>query len=57
MSLIISAQNQAIESGMNQWTGHDVYSNLELAQVLALDPPPDQYIQNYAASDIKVKVI
>ena len=29
----------------------------ELARALALDPPPDQYIQNYAASDIKVKVI
>ncbi|WP_353482982.1 hypothetical protein [Haliscomenobacter sp.] len=57
MSRIISAQNQAIESGMNQWTGHDVYSNLELAQVLALDPPLDQYAQNYAQADIKVKII
>jgi hypothetical protein len=57
MSQIISAQNQAIESGMNQWTGIDAHDNLELARALALDPPPDQYIQNYAASDIKVKVI
>ena len=57
ISQIISAQNQAIESGMNQWTGIDAHDNLELARALALDPPPDQYIQNYAASDIKVKVI
>jgi hypothetical protein len=57
ISQIISLQNQHIESGMNQWTGIDAHDNLELARALALDPPPDQYIQNYAASDIKVKVI
>jgi hypothetical protein len=57
MSQIISVQNQAIESGMNHLTGQFAQSNLELAQLLALDPPSDQYIQNYAESDIKVKVI
>jgi hypothetical protein len=57
MSQIISVQNQAIESGMVLLPGHDVYNNQELAQLLALDPLPDQYIQNYAESDIKVKVI
>lgn len=57
MSQIISVQNQAIESGTVLLPGHDVYGNLELAQLLALDPPSDQYIQNYAESDIKVKVI
>jgi len=57
MSQIISAQNQAIESGMNQWTGIDAHDNLELTQALALDPPSEQYMQNYAESDIKVKVI
>ena len=57
MSQIISAQNQAIESGMNQLTGPFVQSNQELAQLLGLELPPEQYAQNYAASDIKVKVI
>jgi hypothetical protein len=57
MSRIISVQNQAIESGMVLLPGHDVYNNQELAQLLALDPLPGQYRQNYAESDIKVKVI
>ena len=57
MSQIISVQNQAIESSTVLLPGHDVYGNQELAQLLALDPLPDQYIQNYAESDIKVKVI
>jgi hypothetical protein len=57
MSQIISAQNRAIEFGMNQWTGIDAHDNLELTRVLALDPPPTHYIQNYTESDIKVKVI
>ena len=57
MSQIISAQNQAIESGMNQLTGPFVQSNQELAQLLGLELPPEQYAQNYAESDIKVKVI
>jgi hypothetical protein len=57
MSQIISVQNQAIESGTVLLPGHDVLSNQELAQALALDPLPDQYRQNYAESDIKVKVI
>jgi hypothetical protein len=57
MSQIISAQNQAIESGMNHLAGKFVLNNQELAQLLALEPPPEQYAQNYAASDITVKVI
>ena len=57
MSQIISVQNQAIESGMILLPGHDVQNNQELAQLLGLELPPDQYRQNYAASDIKVKVI
>ena len=57
MSQIISVQNQAIESGMNQLTGPFVQNNQELAQLLGLELPPEQYAQNYAESDIKVKVI
>ena len=57
MSQIISVQNQAIESSMNQLTGLFVQSNQELAQLLGLELPPEQYAQNYAESDIKVKVI
>ena len=57
MSQIISAQNQAIESGMNHLAGQFVQNNQELAQLLGLELPPEQYAQNYAESDIKVKVI
>jgi hypothetical protein len=57
MSRIIEDQNRDIEAGMHQGPGRDVRNNLELAQALALEPPPNQCWQNYAASDITVKVI
>jgi hypothetical protein len=57
MSRIIEDQNKDIESGMYEWPGRDARNNLELARVLALEPPPAGYWQNYAEADIKVKVI
>jgi hypothetical protein len=57
MSRIIEDQNRDIESGMYQWPGRDARDNLELARVLAIEPPPQEYSQNYAQADIKVKVI
>jgi hypothetical protein len=42
---------------MYDYDGIEPLSNRALAQQLGLEPPPLQYAQNYAASDIKVKVI
>lgn len=57
MSQIISEQNRDIEQAMYNYDGAEPLSNRALAQQLGLEPPPLQYAQNYAASDIRVKVI
>jgi hypothetical protein len=57
MSHIIAEQNRDIEQAMYNYDGIEPLSNRALAQQLGLEPPPLQYAQNYAASDIKVKVI
>ena len=57
MSHIIAKQNLDIEQAMYNYNGTEPLSNRALAQQLGLKPPPLQYAQNYAASDIRVKVI
>jgi hypothetical protein len=57
MSRIIAEQNRDIEQAMHDYNGTNPLSNRALAQQLGLEPPPLQYAQNYAVSDIKVKVI
>jgi hypothetical protein len=57
MGHIIVEQNSAIEQAMHDYAGVEPLTNRALAQQLDLEPPPLQYAQNYAASDIKVKVI
>ncbi len=57
MSQIISEQNRDIEQAMYDYSGAEPLNNRALAQQLGLEPPPLQYAQNYAASDIRVKVI
>jgi len=57
MSHIIAEQNRDIEQVMYDYNGVEPLSNRALAQQLGLEPPPLQYAQNYAVSDIKVKVI
>lgn len=57
MSHIIAKQNLGIEQAMYNYDGAELLSNRALAQQLGLEPPPLQYAQNYAASDIQVKVI
>lgn len=57
MSHIIAEQNFSIEQAMYNYAGVEPLSNRALAQQLGLEPPPLQYAQNYAVSDIKVKVI
>lgn len=57
MSSIIAEQNLSIEQAIYDHDGVEPLSNRGLAQHLGLEPPPLQYAQNYAASDIRVKVI
>jgi hypothetical protein len=57
MSRIIVEQNNNIETAMYNYNGHDPRNNRQLAQRLGLSPVPEQYSQNYATSDITVKVI
>lgn len=54
---IIDQQNISIEQAMYDYPGVEPCSNRALAQALGLAAPPEQYSQNYAASDIRVKVI
>ena len=57
MSRIIAEQNNNIETAMYNYRGHEPRNNRQLAQQLGLLPVPEQYSQNYATSDITVKVI
>jgi hypothetical protein len=57
MSRIIAEQNNGIETAMYNYNGHEPRNNRQLAQRLELSPVPEQYSQNYATSDITVKVI
>jgi hypothetical protein len=54
---IIEEQNNSIESAMHQCPGPEPRNNRELAQLLGLAAPPDQYWHNYAAADIRVKTL
>jgi hypothetical protein len=55
MALHIKRQNQDIEQAMQ---GHQqVSNNRQLASLLDIAPPPEEYWQNYAASDIKVTIL
>jgi hypothetical protein len=54
---IIEEQNSSIEQAMYDYPGTEPRNNRELALSLGLSAPPDQYSQNYAASDIRVKTL
>jgi hypothetical protein len=57
ISRIVDEQNASIEQAMYDYPGTEPRNNLELARLLNLTAPPDQYIHNYAAADVRVKVI
>jgi hypothetical protein len=57
ISRIVEEQNNSIEQAMYDYPGTEPGTNRSLAQALGLSAPPEQYSQNYAASDIQVKVI
>jgi hypothetical protein len=59
MASIITQQNAGIVESQLQYehSSVTVNNNRALCRVLGIEPPPEQYWQNYAASDIKVTVI
>jgi hypothetical protein len=57
MANIISEQNQDILDAYWHREGKDPATNRELANLLGIEPPPLQHVQDYATHDIRVKVI
>jgi hypothetical protein len=57
MSKIIEAQNIGIVNGTLNYPGQQPQTNQQLATILNIDAPPDDYQQDYKESDIKVTVI
>lgn len=54
---IIEQQNASIESAMYHHSGTEPRNNRQLAQLLNLTLQSDQCMHNYAAADIRVKVL
>lgn len=57
MSHIIDGQNYDILEAWNKYEGVSPSTNRELASLLNLNPPPEEFTQNYILSDIAVKII
>jgi hypothetical protein len=58
MAGIIAQQNDGIEQVIADTPAAvTVRNNHQLCRILGIDLPPDQYWQNYAASDIRVSVL
>jgi len=57
MGTIINKQNLGILTAWYKYNGQEPETNRDAVQMLRLQPPPVTYVQNYASSDIKVKII
>lgn len=57
MAGIIRQQNQGIVNASMSYPGEVPYDNLELCELLSIEPPPEEYQQVYEYADIKVVVI
>lgn len=57
MAVKIKQQNSGIMSAWWKYTGKYVENNQQLAQALNLEAPSLEYRQDYAVSDVRVKVI
>lgn len=57
MSVIIKQQNKGILDAWWKYQGKYVTDNVELATALNIQPPSEEYKQNYVLSDVRVKVI
>ena len=57
MAKIIDHQNRDIRSAWDYYDGIIARDNQELSNILGIQPPPEEYSQDYAQSDLEVKVI
>jgi hypothetical protein len=57
MARRIYDQNADIRKARENYKGQTINTNVALAGWLKIAPPPEEYFQNYAASDIEVTVI
>ena len=57
MAKIIKSQNKDILEAWWKYTGKVVSDNIQLARALNIELPPAEYSQDYAISDVRVKVI
>ena len=57
MAKIIKSQNKDILTAWWKYTGKVVSDNVQLAHALNIELPPVEYSQDYATSDVRVKVI
>jgi hypothetical protein len=57
MANIIKQQNKGLVRAWQSYTGFEPQTNRLLASLLKIECPPIEYIQDYSANDIKVKVI
>ena len=57
MAVKIKQQNQGIVSASLTYPGQHPLTNQQLARMLGIEVPPEEYQQNYGASDVRVTVI
>ena len=57
MAGIIRDQNDGIQQGAWQYPRKQPQTNQELARMLAIELPPEEYYQGYAQNNIRVRVI
>jgi hypothetical protein len=57
MASIIRQQNEGIQKAMWDYPRRQPQTNQELAQMLNIELPPEEYYQGYAQNNIRIKVI
>jgi hypothetical protein len=57
MAGVIAAQNHGVVAAGLKYPGRNPLTNQQLARILGIQVPPDEYEQDYGASDVRVTVI
>jgi hypothetical protein len=57
MAGIIKQQNTGIVNASRKYPGSHPLTNQQLARILGIQVPPEDYEQSYGASDVRVTVI
>ena len=57
MASIIRQQNEGIQKAAWDYPRRQAKTNQELARILAIDLPPEEYYQDYIQSNVRVRVI